>query len=378
VVVGADAAIRCAAAGAGVAPLIDALPALQPLALSDSTRLSLRGSRSLLDELRTRVAELGGLPTPPGERPLWVAGRNLAPVALGTVALVLLLSQVGSFRLALEAGRQADPLWLAVGVLSASVGYVMAALALMGAAPQPLALGRTTVVQLAAAFANRLAPAGVGALTTNVRYLERSGLRRSRAATTVGVDAAAGFIVHVLLLATLVPLVGLRTHLNLPSAPDLDAYWPVAAFIIVALTTAGIWYWRHRLAAIIDRLRPHARDVRSILEQPRRSLMLFGGSVGITMAHAFVLVACLESVGVHLATMTAIAVFVVGSALAAAAPTPGGLGAIEAALVAGLGQVGVPTASAVAAVLLSRIIGYWLPVLPGWLAFTMATRDGTL
>ena len=150
------------------------------------------------------------------------------------------------------------------------------------------------------------------------------------------------------------------------------------AFIIGALSIAGVWYWRHRLRAIIDRIRPHARDLRSVLEHPARSIMLFGGSAGITAAQAFVLVACLEAVGVHLAVLTTLAVFVVGSAVAAAAPTPGGLGALEAALVAGLAQVGVLTTRAVAAVLMSRIIGYWLPVLPGWIAFTAATGDGTL
>ena len=92
------------------------------------------------------------------------------------------------------------------------------------------------------------------------RYLERAGVRRSRAATTVGVDAAAGLVVHVILLVALVPLVGLRTSLKLPSAPDLDAYWPVAVFIVVGLTIAGVWYWRHRLRAIVDRIRPHAQD----------------------------------------------------------------------------------------------------------------------
>jgi glycosyltransferase 2 family protein len=380
-VVGPAEALRCAVSVLGPARLVDALPVIQPLALSGSTRASFRGSRGSrgsLDELRARIAELGGVPTPPAERPMWVASRNLAPLALGTFALVLLLSQAGSFRLALDAAGHADPVWLAAAVLSAAITYVMAAIALMGAAPQPLALGRTATVQLAAAFTNRLAPAGLGALATNVRYLERAGVRRSRAATTVGVDAAAGVVVHVILLVALVPLVGLRTSLKLPSAPDLDAYWPVAVFIVVGLTIAGVWYWRHRLRAIVDRIRPHARDARSVLEHPRRSLLLFGGSLGVTLAQAFVLVACLEAVGVRLAAVTVIAVFVVGSALAAAAPTPGGLGALEAALVAGLGQVGVPTASAVAAVLMSRVIGYWLPVLPGWLAFAAATRNGTL
>jgi uncharacterized protein (TIRG00374 family) len=148
--------------------------------------------------------------------------------------------------------------------------------------------------------------------------------------------------------------------------------------IIVALSLAGLWYWRHGLKSIMDRVRPHARDVRNVLGQPRRALLLFGGSLGVTTAQAFVFVACLEAVGVRLSILTIVAVFLAGSALAAAAPTPGGLGALEAALVAGLGQVGVPAAPAVAAVLLSRIIGYWLPVLPGWLAFNASTRNGTL
>jgi uncharacterized protein (TIRG00374 family) len=115
-----------------------------------------------------------------------------------------------------------------------------------------------------------------------------------------------------------------------------------------------------------------------VLSDPRRTLLLFGGSLGVTTAQAFVFVACCEAVGVHPPVLTAIAVFLAGSALAAAAPTPGGLGALEAALVAGLGQVGVASAPAIAAVLLSRIIGYWLPVLPGWLAFSRSTHNGTL
>ncbi len=376
--IGPSAAVTCARETVGTEPLVDALPALQPLVLSRSTRELLRARHGSLEQVRSQIAELGGLPTTPPERLVWVAGRNLAPLALGTVALVLLLSQAGSFRLALQATRHASLAWVGVAALSAGTTYLMAALALIGASPQPLALGTTTLVQLASTFTNRLAPAGLGALATNVRYLEHAGLRRSRAATALGLDAAAGLIVHVLLLATLIPLVGVRTHLNLPRAPDLDVYWPVIALIITVLTIAGAWYWRRRLTSIVNRIRPHARDMRSVLEHPARALMLFGGSAGITAAQAFVLVACLEAVQAHFAGLTVVAVFVVGSAVAAAAPTPGGLGALEAALVAGLAQVGVPTTKAVAAVLMSRIIGYWLPVLPGWVAFTAATRNGTL
>jgi glycosyltransferase 2 family protein len=376
-VVGADAAVRSAEEALGRDALLDALPVLQPLALSSGTRAALRAAPSDIDDLRNAVAALGSEPSTRAQRPLWVVGRNLAPLVLGAVALVLLLAQIGNFRLALDAARNANPAWIAGAVLITGCGYVMAAVSLMGAAPEALALGRTTVVQFAAAFTNRIAPAGLGAMATNVRYLERTGIRRARAATSVGVNAAAGGVAHVVLLLTVVPIAGLRSTVNLPSA-DLSDYWPIAAVIVLVLSIAGVWYWRHGLRVVFERIRPHARDIRNVVQQPQRALMLFGGSFGVTVAQAFVLVACLESIGVHLPVLTVVAVFLAGSALAAAAPTPGGLGAIEAALVAGLGQVGVPSAPAVAAVLMSRVIGYWLPVLPGWLAFTVSNRNGTL
>ena len=52
--------------------------------------------------------------------------------------------------------------------------------------------------------------------------------------------------------------------------------------------------------------------------------------------------------------------------LASAAPTPGGVGAVEAALIGGLAAFGLPAAVGVPAVLLYRVITCWVPVLIGW------------
>ena len=62
------------------------------------------------------------------------------------------------------------------------------------------------------------------------------------------------------------------------------------------------------------------------------------------------------------------------SELAATAPTPGGLGAIEALLAAGLTGIGIPSGPAVSAVLLYRLATYWLPVPPGWLSWRLLQR----
>lgn len=47
-------------------------------------------------------------------------------------------------------------------------------------------------------------------------------------------------------------------------------------------------------------------------------------------------------------------------------PTPGGLGAVEAATIAGLTAIGIAPTDAVAA---ARLLTYWLPVLPGIVVF---------
>ncbi|CAM5475647.1 TIGR00374 family protein OS=Streptomyces alboniger OX=132473 GN=CP975_23545 PE=4 SV=1 [Streptomyces alboniger] len=71
-------------------------------------------------------------------------------------------------------------------------------------------------------------------------------------------------------------------------------------------------------------------------------------------------------------------VFLAGNALGSAAPTPGGVGAVEATLTFGLIAVGVPKDVAAPAVLLFRLLTLWLPVLPGWLFFNHLTRKGLL
>ena len=65
-----------------------------------------------------------------------------------------------------------------------------------------------------------------------------------------------------------------------------------------------------------------------------------------------------------------------GSAVAAIAPTPGGIGAVEATLIAGLTSSGMAGTTAVAAVILFRLATFWIPLLPGWGAFVMMQRSG--
>jgi uncharacterized protein (TIRG00374 family) len=73
-----------------------------------------------------------------------------------------------------------------------------------------------------------------------------------------------------------------------------------------------------------------------------------------------------------------IVVYLFGSTVGGAAPTPGGLGAVEAALVAGLTAAGTDPNLAVAGVLSFRLLTYWLPIPLGYLALHRLRREGLL
>jgi uncharacterized protein (TIRG00374 family) len=56
--------------------------------------------------------------------------------------------------------------------------------------------------------------------------------------------------------------------------------------------------------------------------------------------------------------------------------TPGGLGVVEAALIAGLVATDLPTAGATTAVLAYRLISFWLVLVIGWLVYPVVQRRG--
>ncbi|MBP0644941.1 flippase-like domain-containing protein, partial [Mycobacterium tuberculosis] len=85
----------------------------------------------------------------------------------------------------------------------------------------------------------------------------------------------------------------------------------------------------------------------------------------ITLGMAGALWASVEAFGGGTTFVTVTIVTMIGGTLASAAPTPGGVGAVEAALIGGLAAFGLPADIAVPAVLLYRVLTCWLPVFCG-------------
>jgi uncharacterized protein (TIRG00374 family) len=139
----------------------------------------------------------------------------------------------------------------------------------------------------------------------------------------------------------------------------------------VIVLAAVVLMRRRRAAAqrLSVAIRTAIRDLTRLVRQPVRATALFGVSFAITLSYGVILVICVTAFGSDVSPLQVYAVYLGGSTVASASPTPGNVGAVEMALAAGLTAVGMLSAPAVAAVLLFRLLTFWLPVLPGIVAF---------
>jgi glycosyltransferase 2 family protein len=85
------------------------------------------------------------------------------------------------------------------------------------------------------------------------------------------------------------------------------------------------------------------------------------------------LAACVAAFGGGLSLPQIGAAYLVAAAVGSVAPTPGGLGAVEATLQVALTGYGMAEGQALATVLTFRLLTFWLPILPGWLTFQQMT-----
>ncbi len=126
-----------------------------------------------------------------------------------------------------------------------------------------------------------------------------------------------------------------------------------------------------RLASI--RIRPHLVSIwantKTIATEPRKIVYVAAGSCWAQLLVAMALGASLHAVGQQESIATLLVVITMASVIGGAVPVPGGLGVVEAGLIAGLTSAGVPQDQAVAAVFIQRLFTAYLP--PIWGSVTL-------
>jgi glycosyltransferase 2 family protein len=273
--------------------------------------------------------------------------------------------------------RTANWWWALLGLVISALTYVGAAAALWASADESVSFWRLSIAQVANTFAATTTPAGIGGLALSTRYLQRGGgLPAVRATTAVALQQSVQVIMHLVLLILFSTVAGASMDLT-HFVPDATVLYLIAG---VALGLVGTFLLVPRLRRwLATDLRPKVKEVASdlveVAREPKRLTLIVLGCAGTTLGAALALWASVEAFGGGASFVTCTVVTMVGGTLASAAPTPGGVGAVEAALIGGLAAFGVPAAVGVPSVLLYRVLTCWLPVFIGWPVMRWLTEN---
>jgi uncharacterized membrane protein YbhN (UPF0104 family) len=276
--------------------------------------------------------------------------------------------------------------WIAAVIAAIALSYVLSAVQLSVAAGRHFPLLPAVLVQLAAATANRLTPAGVGGLAINTRFLIRQGLSIGQAAAVVAARGLAYAVVSVSCVAVLGPSVAASFARNvLQTVTGVPIEWLAVGAVGggAAVASGGVMWSRYRrsaagvgrrkavsqaLARIRLGLHDAGRTARELGRSPSRTISLVLIAVAVRVANVLALLAALRAFGGGVATWHVAVVYLVGVTTAEAVPMPAGIGTVDAALVIGLVGTGGTAGATLAAVIAYRLLTFWAPVPPGALA----------
>ncbi|MBU3687810.1 MAG: flippase-like domain-containing protein [Mycobacterium sp.] len=364
---GAQDAVRAAISALGPEAVLDASRRLTRSAIPARVRREVGDSKAVMAAAREEVKRQTGADQIQTATITRFTRKQVIQLVL-LVALVYVaypfISTVPAF---LNELRTANWWWALLGLAVSALTYVGAAAGLWACAGGMVSFRNLVIMQFANTFAATTTPAGVGGLALSTRFLQKAGLGTVRATAAVAVQQAVQVITHIALLIFFSIAAG--------ASADLSHFVPKTTLLYliggVALGVLGAFLFVPQLRRWLDTaIRPKITEVGSdlieLVREPKRFAIIVLGCAGTTLGAALALWASIGAFGGGTNFVTVTVVTMVGGTLASAAPTPGGVGAVEAALIGGLAAFGVPTAIGVPAVLLYRVLTVWLPVFVGW------------
>ena len=374
-VVGPATAVAALRAGYGPVDRAAVAAVTQPIALAPWGWRAMRAASGCLDEIRHELlGDRAALPAPRLERFRW---RTIVTAVALTVAGYLLVGQLSGVNL-LSTLSQANPAWFPLAVFGSAVTYLAAAENLAAFVPKRLSIWRGFRVQLASAFVGVALPPTVGHVAVNARYLHHEEVDDGTIAAAVTMSQIVNVVTTVLLLIVLGVLTG-SGFSRFKIAPGADVLIGLLVILAIVIVLLAVPQTRAKLTGTVW---PHLQAVwprlLDAISHPVRLAISSAANVLLSVAYLVAMLAALWSVGAHPPILATAVVYLAGNAVGAAAPTPGGIGGVEAVLAAGLTAIGIPAHQAIAAVLIFRTATFWLPIPVGWISYLELRRRGIL
>jgi len=355
-----------------------ALVHLQRAALDPGTVQVLHQNKHLLPQLRAAIATASGIEVPKlaeAKRISWVNLIFGIGTLIGVWAIIGVLADVGE---SLDVIKGASWGWVALTFVLAQLPIAAEAWALNSAVPGQLPYGRCLALETSNTF-TALVGGDTAVFAVRVRFFQRQGYDATVAVSSGAIATTASWTAKGLLFLIAIPFAAGNFEAPSSSGDRQTAIWIVLAVVLaagIAIAVVTLVPRVRRLAS--SRVRPVLvniwSNVKTIAAEPRKIAYIASGSVLAQLLVAAALGAALHAVGQQASLATILVVMTLASIIGGAVPIPGGLGVVEAGLIAGLTAAGIPQDQAVAAVFIQRLFTAYLPPIWGWATLAWMRR----
>ena len=330
----------------------------------------------MLAGLREASAALAGAEVPKLAELRRVTVTDLLMTVGTIVGVYLLIGQFAGLSGVGSTFKSASWEWVAAAFAISQLPQIASAFAMIGSVIAPLPLGPVIGVQYANNFTG-LVGGSVADLALVVRFLQRQGQPAGVAVSSGILNNLAGSVVQFLLIPITLVLSG--STFDFTGGEASGIFKLVVLAIVVVGGAAGFLLFvpklRHKLGGLVRPQWHAAKDnVKQVLSRPRKAFQLFGARLASQVIFAMVLWCSVTAYGGHLSLVQLIFINSVASLIGGAAPVPGGMGVIEAGLIAGLTAAGLSKEVAVAATFTHRLFTAYLPPVWGWFALAWLKR----
>jgi uncharacterized membrane protein YbhN (UPF0104 family)/tRNA A-37 threonylcarbamoyl transferase component Bud32 len=354
------------------------LPYLQRAALTPHLRDLARSHEIGVNQLRAAVATASGTEEPDIAPLHRIRAKDVLLMAAAIFAAYLLISQLAEigFDTIADELREADLAWVVVALLLAQSAFIGSGVSVRGAVKTPLPLLPCVVLQSAIKFINLTVPSSAGRIGMNLRFLQRMGAPRPEAVVAGAVDDVSETMVQASLFLLAIPVVGAAVDTSQfeGAGPDtrlligIGVALVVSAVVVMAVPTVR--------AKVVPSIKSGLSSLWSVARDRRKRIELFGGNVASELLYAIALGATCVAYGVDLNLAQLVFVNTSASVLSSLIPVPGGIGAAEAALSAGLIAMGVDESTAFAIAITQRLCTFYLPPIWGYFSLRWLSRRG--
>jgi uncharacterized protein (TIRG00374 family) len=328
------------------------------------------------------------------EMPLLTTKRivqTLILIAVLLVGIYFLFPKLVGFGDALGKLDDADPVWIGVAVgfnVLAYATYIALFKAVVGGDALRLKWIETYEINMAGVAASLLFSAGgAGGVALTYWALRKAGMARRDVARRMVAFVSLHYafyplalIVFGLLLRT--GVVNGEDSVELTIVPAAAAGLLLILGVLVALIPPDL---ERRVARYTDNEKAHSfvasaakfpatlaegfRFALSLFAHPKRGGLALIGAAGFWAASIGVLWASFHALGVHVPLAVVVQGYFLGMVANLFPLAPAGVGAVDAGMIGAFVLFGLPEETVFPAILVFRLISFWMPIPPGVVAF---------